>query len=131
MPRKTLDQRKGKKESSNRIKPLLKKLKGIESPDTLMLEIMDALLNTETSRPSAGSYYTFVYSPKTKNIRYDEYPLVAVTELFVWGFRGINFHWGDHRQYTWPEVNGKLYEVFSDEINDIRKIPYGKFNLNS
>lgn len=127
MPRKSLEQRKKEKESSNRIKPLVKKLIGVEDPDELMLEIMQVLLDSETTKPSAGSYYTFVYSPKTRNIRYDEYPLVAVTELFTWGFRGINFHWGEYRQYTWEEINGKLYEVFSDEITDIRKLPYGKF----
>ena len=68
-------------------------LVGNETPD----EIMDLIRDTFESVlvPEVGGYYTFVYSPTTPDIQYDQYPLVAVTELFSWGFRGINYHWGD------------------------------------
>ena len=75
-----------------------------------MLEIISAL--TETKKvPKTGKYYVFVYNPKTPNIQYDQNPLVAVTDVFPWGFRGINFHWGEVRQYTWDEIPGGIYEV--------------------
>ena len=54
-----------------------------------------------------------------------------MTDIFEWGFRGINFHWGQTRQYTWSEVAGGLYEVFDDELNDLDQIPFAKFRLNS
>ena len=43
------------------------------------------------------------------------HPLVAVTDVFSWGFRGLNYHWGEMRQYTFPEVVGGLYQV--DEMS--------------
>ena len=78
-----------------------------------------------------GRYYTFVYAPKTPIIQYDAHPLVAVTDVFRWGFKGLNYHWGEMRQYTWQEVVGQLYEIYSDEIADAREIPFGKIRLNS
>ena len=63
----------------DRIAEIADNLIGIESPDDLMLEILEALPQTETI-PEAGNYYTFVYQPKTPGIRYDEFPLVAVTD---------------------------------------------------
>ena len=78
-------------------------------------------------------FYVFVYNPKTPNIQYDQNPLVAVTDRFQWGFRGINFHWGSRgiRQYTWDEIPGSLYEVYAEELADLREIPFGKIRLNS
>jgi F420-0:gamma-glutamyl ligase-like protein len=57
-------------------------------------------------------------------VRYDQNPLVAVTEVFNWGFRGINYHWGEVRQYTWDEVAGAVYEVYREEIDDLRRLPF-------
>jgi hypothetical protein len=56
-----------------------------------------------------------------------------VTDVFPWGFRGINFHWGKtgFRQYTWNEVPGSLYEVYPEELADLREIPFGNIRLNS
>ena len=102
-----------------------------EDPADLMIEMMEALNNTVTPVPDVGKYYTFVYNPKTNNIEYDAHPLVAVTDIFRWGFRGINFHWGNYRQYTWNEVVGQLYEVYPEELADAREIPFGKRQLNS
>ena len=84
----------------NRIRGVVDNLIGTEDADDLMMELMEALNNTVTPVPDVGKYYAFVYNPKTPNIEYDAHPLVAVTDLFRWGFRGINFHWGGYRQYT-------------------------------
>tara|TARA_Y100000361_G_scaffold131861_1_gene128840 strand:- start:190 stop:570 length:381 start_codon:yes stop_codon:yes gene_type:complete len=115
----------------NRIRGVVDNLIGTEDPDDLMMELMEALNNTVTPVPDVGKYYAFVYSPKTNNIEYDAHPLVAVTDLFRWGFRGINFHWGGYRQYTWNEVVGQLYEIYPEELADAREIPFGKKGLNS
>jgi hypothetical protein len=135
MPRKTLKQRKEPNptsDKSNRIRNVLDNLIGTEDPDDLMIEILDAI--QESGRmPSVGKFYVFVYIPKTPNIQYDQNPLVAVTDTFQWGFRGINFHWGSEgvRQYTWDEIPGSLYEVYPEELADLREIPFGKIRLNS
>ena len=115
----------------NRIRGVVDNLIGTEDPDDLMMELMDAVGNTVTPVPDVGKYYAFVYNPKTPNIEYDAHPLVAVTDLFRWGFRGINFHWGGYRQYTWNEVVGQLYEIYPEELADAREIPFGKKGLNS
>ena len=133
MPRKTIKQRKGKNptdDKSNRIRNVLDNLIGNEDPDDLMIEILDAIQESGKV-PSVGKYYVFVYNPKTPNVQYDQNPLVAVTDRFQWGFRGINFHWGKMRQYTWDEIPGSLYEVYAEELADLREIPFGKIRLNS
>lgn len=131
MPRKPLKQRRENilHNSKNRIAPVLDVLIGIEDPDDLMLEIMGVLTDV-TPVPDVGKFYTFIYKPKTDNIQYDAHPLVAVTDIFNWGFRGINFHWGDVRQYTFIELVGNLYEVRPEELNDIRTLPFAKFELS-
>ena len=114
----------------NRVKGLVKKLIGTEDPDDLMLEILDVLKQTAT-KAEVGKFYTFVYRPKTLRIRYDANPLVAVTNVYSWGFSGINFHWGEQRQYTMEEVIGPLHIVDRNEVGDLRKIPYGRIRINS
>ena len=118
-------------DNSNRIRGVIDNLIGTEDPDDLMLELMDVLNANVTPAPDIGKYYIFVYQPKTPNIRYDAHPLVAVTDLFRWGFRGMNYHWGEMRQYTWNEVVGQLYEVYPEELADARELPFGKIRLNS
>jgi len=133
MPRKTLKQRQERNptdDNDNRVRSVIDGVIGTEDPDDLMLEILNVL--QESGRvPREGRYYTFVYRPKTPNITYDQNPLVAVTEVFRWGFKGINFHWGDLRQYTYDEVAGQLYEVYADELADLREIPFANIRLNS
>ena len=119
MPRKTLQQRK-----RSRIAPLVKNLLGTETADDIMIELMSILPET-VGPPKAGKFYIFVYNAKTPGVRYDQNPLVAVTEVFTWGFRGINYHWGEARQYTWDEVAGAVYEVYREEIDDLRRLPFG------
>lgn len=118
MPRKTLQQKR------NRIAPLVKKLIGVESSDDLMIELMNVLKESKEP-PRAGRYYIFVYNAKTPNMRYDQNPFVYVKNVYTWGFRGLNYHWGEDRQYTWDEVAGGLYEIYQEEIGDLRRLPFG------
>ncbi len=112
--------------NDNRIEAIKNKLTSSDSED-LMLEIMGALNNTVEAIPSVGKYYTFVYNAQTAGKQYDQHPLVAVTDIFSWGFRGINFHWQSSRNYTWNELAGQLYMVKSIELDDLLAIPYAKF----
>ena len=88
---------------------------------------MQALNNTVEAIPTVGKYYTFVYNAKTVGKQYDQHPLIACTDLFRWGFRGINFHWQSSRNYTWEELTGQVYMVKSIELDDLLSIPYAKF----
>ena len=117
-------------DNSNRIRSVMNNVIGTEDPDDLMIELM-GVLDEGGKIPESGKYYVFVYQPKTPNIRYDQNPLVAVTDIFSWGFRGINYHWGKVRQYTWNEIVGQIYEVNSEELADAREIPFAKYLLNS
>ena len=112
----------------SRIAPLVDELAGIESADDIMQEVLGVL--SEGGSPETGNIYVFVYKPKTPNIRYDEHPLVAVTSVYSWGFKGINFHWGQSRQYTFPEIVGGLYNITDEEITDARNLSFGKYRLN-
>ena len=112
--------------NDNRIEAIKDKLTSSD-PEDLMLEIMDALSNTVEAIPSVGKYYTFVYNAKTPEKQYDQHPLIACTDLFKWGFRGINFHWQSSRNYTWEELTGQVYMVKSIELDDLLSIPYAKF----
>lgn len=118
-------------DKENRVRSVVNGLIGTEEPDDIMIELMDNLTSTSTSSPSVGKYYVFVYSAKTPNIQYDSNPLVAVTDVFEWGFRGINLHIGQYRNYTYNELVGQLYEVNSYELSDVRELPFGKMQLNS
>ena len=71
--------------NDNRIEAIKNKLTSSDSED-LMLEIMGALNNTVEAIPSVGKYYTFVYNAQTAGKQYDQHPLVAVTDIFSWGF---------------------------------------------
>ena len=95
--------------------------------EEMMLEIMELLNDTVTPVPDVGTLCTFAYNAKTPGVTYDQHPLVAVTELFQWGFRGLNFHWREYRQYTWEELAGQVYIVQREELDDLLSIPYAKF----
>ncbi len=115
----------------SRINNIAKNLKGTEFSDDLMMELMEACNDTVTPVPNVGGFYFFVYNAKTPGIKYDQNPLVACTGLFPWGFSGINFHWGESRQYTWNEIAGQLYQVYDNELNDLDMIPFAHFRINS
>lgn len=127
MPRKTVRQQKSKR---NRVAGLVKKLIGTESADDIMLELRNILTETRDP-PRAGAFYIFVYNAKTPNTRYDQNPLVAVTNVYTWGFRGFNYHWEEERQYTWDEIASGMYEVYKEELSDLRRLPFGNIRLNS
>ena len=104
--------------------------KALNDPEEMMLIIMEALNNTVTPIPEVGQFYTFIYNAKTPDITYDQHPLIACTDLQSWGFKGLNFHWRQSRNYTWEELAGQLYIVEYDELDDLLRFPYGKFILN-
>ena len=95
----------------NRISPVLDRLIGIEDPDELMVEI-EEVISDSVSAPQAGQFFMFSYSPSSSG-RYDANPLVAVTDVYSWGFRGTNFHHGEARSYSFSNVIGNTYRVLS------------------
>ena len=96
-----------------------------QRPPTVNANRIEAIKNQLI--PTVGNYYTFVYNAKTAGKQYDQHPLIACTDLFRWGFRGINFHWQSSRNYTWEELTGQVYMVKSIELDDLLSIPYAKF----
>lgn len=135
MPRKTLKERQTKRPidtdvNHNRIRAVSNNLIGNENPDDVMIELLEVLTEGPKS-VQAGKMYIFVYNAKTNQLRYDQNPFVAVTDVFQWGFRGINLHWGESRQYTWDEVAGGMYEVYSSEVKDLQMLPFANFRLNT
>jgi len=114
----------------NRIEPNIQDFKSEKDLGERMELIMYALNDTVTPIPEEGNICTFKYFAKTPNIRYDQHPLVAVTELFQWGFRGINFHLRDYRQYTWEELGTQVYIVQRDELDDLLSLNYEKIVIN-
>jgi len=116
--------------STNRIEPIKSDLQSTNDPEDMMLMIMDALKGTVTPIPDIGKYYTFVYNAKTPGKQYDQHPLIACTHLEQWGFKGLNFHWQQTRNYTWNELAGQLYIVEWDELDDLLATPYAKYILN-
>ena len=118
-------------EEDNRVREYLSDLNNrTNDPEEMMMEIMEVLNDTVTPIPEVGQFYTFVYNAKTPNITYDQHPLIACTDLQSWGFKGLNFHWRQSRNYTWEELAGQLYIVDYDELDDLLRFPYGKFILN-
>ena len=117
-----------KEAEDNRVRQFLSDINNrTNDAEEMMLEIMEALNDTVEPIPEVGKFYTFVYNAKTPRIQYDQHPLIACTDLFKWGFRGINYHWQSSRSYTWDELPGMLYIVKSIELDDLLSIPYAKF----
>ena len=110
----------------NRIEPSIQDFKSEKDLGERMELIMYALNDTVTPIPEEGNICTFKYFAKTPNIRYDQHPLVAVSDIFPWGFRGINFHLRDYRQYTWAELGSQVYIVDNTELDDLLSLNYGK-----
>ena len=135
MPRKTVKQQKTKRPTDtdtnvNRVRGISDSIIGIKDPDDIMVELI-SVLDEGPKIPEEGKIYIFIYNAKTPQINYDQNPFVAVTDIFSWGFRGLNFHWGETRQYTWNEVAGGLYEVYPSEVKDLQMIPFANFRLNN
>ena len=113
----------------NRISPVLDRLIGIEDPDELMSQITQ-VVSDSISTPQAGQFFLFSYQPSS-NGRYDANPLVAVTDVYSWGFRGTNFHHGDSRSYSFSNIVGSTYRVYPEELTDLQALPFGRMRLNS
>jgi len=111
---------------SARTRELEKRIEGLVDPESIMIEIMDVFQETEII-PDVGKYYTFIYIPKTQDIAFDQHPLVAVTEIYQWGFKGLNFHWREVRNYTWLEIAGFLHVIKNNEIDYMRGIKYARY----
>ena len=118
--------------SSSKVSQLRKALAiaGVEDADLIMMNILQIFNETDLI-PDAGKFYTFVYQAKTPKLEYDEHPLVAVTEIFRWGFKGYNYHWRQIRQYTWAEVVGSLHIVRENEVRYLSSLPYGEKRINN
>ena len=102
----------------------------VTDPEDIMLLIME-IFTIQEIVPEAGKFYTFIYNAKTPNISYDQHPLIACVEVFRWGFRGLNFHWQNYRNYTWEEIPGQLMVVEFQELDELLALQYGKFILNN
>ena len=94
----------------NRVRGIADDIIGIKDPDDIMIALLEVLTEQPKTSVQPGQIYIFVYNAKTPQLRYDQNPFVAVTDIMPWGFRGINFHWDEPRQYTWAEVAGGVYE---------------------
>ena len=112
----------------NRIRPISDSLVSIKNPDELAERVKSVLIEGPKV-PIPGSYYMFRYMAKTPEIRFDLNPLVQITEVFSYGFIAYNFHWGRNRRYTYPEVQGGLYQVTADELKDLELIPFQNFQM--
>lgn len=129
------DEEPEKRVSGSRVSNIQKAIKDLTDPEDIMVELMDVLTEAEIV-PDVGNYYTYIFNAKTPNIKYDQHPLVAVLEIFNWGFRGLNFHWQDInpskcvRNYTWGEIPGRLHTIYKDEIEFLKSIKYAKFLIN-
>ena len=101
----------------NRIEPLMERLGN--NPRSNMFLLLNKL-SPGGIVPQPDKYYTFVYTPKTRNIRYDMNPFIKCTSIHKWGFVGFNYHWDEHRRYTWQEVATNIFEIYEDEVEDMR-----------
>lgn len=108
----------------DRVQRLLPKATG--NP-THNMRILLSNLSPSVIVPEQDKYYVFVYKAKTKNILYDIHPFVSVTSIYKWGFIGFNFHWNEHRRYSWNEIESNLYEIEDQELNSMEKYPIAKF----
>jgi hypothetical protein len=110
----------------DRVAELEEKIDGSEDPDLIMMSIMETFRDTQWI-PEPGKYYTFIYIAKSPDKIYDEHPLIACMSLERWGFKGLNFHWGTMRNYTWQEVVGSLHVIENNEIDYLRSLDYAKY----
>ena len=114
----------------SRINGLVDDVRILRESDRMMEAILTLLSDTPAPVPQVGAYYTFSYKPKTPRIQYDSNPLIACTGVYQWGFSGINYHWEDHRNYSWEELVTNPYLVYPSELEDLRSIPYQNYKIN-
>jgi len=119
----------------NRVRMISDSIIGVRDPDDVMIALLEVLSESDKRLIQEGKFYVFVYNAKTPQLKYDQNPLLAVTNVYQWGFRGENFHWRGRgqavRNYTWDEVAGGIYEVYPSEVRDLLMIPFANFKLNT
>lgn len=93
----------------------------IGSPEYNMKRVLQALGPSQIV-PEPNKYYTFIYKAKTKNIQYDQHPIIQCRHVFPWGFSGVNFHWEDFRRYSWLEVVSNVFELSEEEVKTALEI---------
>ncbi len=115
----------------NRVRDLVDDLMNLEKADDRMEGVLMALTASNTVDVEVGKLYLFIYNAKTPNIVYDSNPFVRVEAKFQWGFRGLNAHWRQRRNYTWAEVGQNVYEVNRVEARDIMRLTLKNTILNN
>ena len=101
--------------------------KGVGTNPTSNMAMLLDYLGPANLVPDADKYYVFVYTPKTRNIQYDQHPFVQVSSVHRWGFVGLNHHWDDFRRYTWAECGTPLFEIYPEEIEIANTLPIALF----
>ena len=116
--------------AENRLEYVVDDIINKTTADDRMIALLEVLEETEVV-PDVGRYYTFVYAPKTPRIRYHLNLVKASVSVDRWGFKGLNYHWGKFRNYSWNEVIGNLHVIYPLELRDARSIPIQYFRINN
>ena len=109
--------------STNRVQPLLSKLRGIEKSEVIMAELEIALADTASQVPIPGSVYVYTYIANTPDILTDMYPIVLVEGIYEWGWTGINLHMKKQRNYNIGSNATPLYMLKPSEVQTALTLP--------
>ena len=121
---------KGRKAPKNRIQPLVKRQYGTEEADTVMNDLIYVLRDSQVRIPQPGNFYTFIYYAQRQGLLTDRYPIVAVDGVFDWGFKGVNLHMGEPRNYNFTATAGAYYQIRPYELDDALVLPLMKLVQN-
>lgn len=122
--------KKKRKQSNNRLTPIVSKLIGTEKPQDLFSEVANALSDSQEKIPSVNAVYVFTYNAVTPGLLTDRFPLVGVTGVYDWGFTGINLHLEEPRNYNYNNVGTPLYRLKPQEVSSAQTIPLMKLVQN-
>jgi len=114
----------------NRIQSIKNNISSFQNPDEMRREIFN-VLSEHDKVPEVGKYYTFIHTPKEKQLIYDQYPLVATMKVSDWGFGGLNFHWKQNRSYSWNSIKSNFHVVKQNELEDLMSLQYEQYRLNN
>ena len=113
----------GKKKSTNRIQPILSRLKGVEDSEVIMKELQVALSDSQSQMPIPGKVYVYTYIANSAELLTDMYPVVAVEGVYEWGWTGINLHLKKQRNYNIGSNATPLYMVKANEVQTLLTLP--------
>ena len=65
----------------NRVRGIADDIIGIKDPDDIMIALLEVLTEQPKTSVQPGQIYIFVYNAKTPQLRYDQNPFVAVTDI--------------------------------------------------